>query len=498
VRLPSTSWRAAGAVLAAVALFLLSAPLGADAAARDGARAAERVTERAVERRLGRTAEVTRTRCGRARRRAYSCAWTATRTIRRGAQRCAGRHRVRSKRGRLRASTLRLRCRTRSTRRARTRRTPPPATAAAPARAAMPAAPPRVAAVPAPPAPAAWPAVAPAPRPPAPPAPPAPAGRPPLFGFNDNSVRAGQVDAATSARLAAAAGANVTRLTFDWRYAERTPGAYDFAEYDAIYAASLARGIRPLWIVMFAPRWAWDDGTTCSGDCRFPPADEHLDDWRRLVARIAARYPQSAGIEVWNEPNLGGFWHGGIDPARYARVLSAAGEAVAGSRPELPVVGGSVSNNQVTDQRNLSLRDFLSGVFAAGGGPAMDALSVHTYPWSLALGDGTIWDRTFAQVRALRDAHAPGTPLWVTETGLSTSGTDLRFRFGSDEQATGLVAQYRDLARAPDIDAVILHTLLAQEQADANIESGYAVLRADLTPKPAYCALARERTGDGC
>jgi hypothetical protein len=45
---------------------------------------------------------------------------------------------------------------------------------------------------------------------------------------------------------------------------------------------------------------------------------------------------------------------------------------------------------------------------------------------------------------------------------------------------------------------VILHTLLAQEQADASIESGYAILRADLTPKPAYCALARERTGRGC
>src|SRR3954451_8533903 len=86
------------------------------------------------------------------------------------------------------------------------------------------------------------------------------ADRPALFGFNDNAVRAGQLSAPADAGLAARAGANLTRVTFDWRYAEPSPRQYDLSAYDAIYRASLAKGIRPLWIVMFAPRWAWAPG----------------------------------------------------------------------------------------------------------------------------------------------------------------------------------------------------------------------------------------------
>src|SRR4051812_43740015 len=69
------------------------------------------------------------------------------------------------------------------------------------------------------------------------------ADRPLLFGYNDNAVRAGQLSAQADADLASRAGANLTRVGFDWRYAEPSPGHYDLADYDAIYSASLARGI---------------------------------------------------------------------------------------------------------------------------------------------------------------------------------------------------------------------------------------------------------------
>src|SRR4051812_25868213 len=134
------------------------------------------------------------------------------------------------------------------------------------------------------------------------------ADRPLLFGFNDNAVRAGQLSAPADADLAARAGANLTRVGFDWRYAEPSPGHYELSDYDAIYKSSLARGIRPLWTVVFAPRWAWTLGTTCSGDCRYPPADNQMAAWTGLLKLIAQRYPRSAGIEVWNEPNLKDFW----------------------------------------------------------------------------------------------------------------------------------------------------------------------------------------------
>jgi hypothetical protein len=324
------------------------------------------------------------------------------------------------------------------------------------------------------------------------------ADRPVLFGFNDNAVRAGQLSAPADADLAAREGANLTRVTFDWRYAEPSPGRYDVAAYDAIYSASLARGIHPLWIVMFAPRWAWAPGTSCSGDCRYPPGDAQMAAWSRMVAFLAKRYPHSAGIEVWNEPNLQQFWQGGVDPARYTKLLVAAHAAVKAVAPDMPVVGPAVSNNPDTSNGNMSMSDFLNAVYGDGGGPAMDAVSFHAYPWSLNLGSGTVWARTLSQVRSIRAAHGDGDkPLWITETGLSTMGSD-PYRFSPSDQAGGLVAQYLALATAPDVQALAMHTLVDPTGPNGQAVSGYGVVNADLSPKPAFCALARLRTGIGC
>jgi len=141
-------------------------------------------------------------------------------------------------------------------------------------------------------------------------------GPPPAFGFNDNSVRAGQATPEQSARLTRRAGGTVSRLTLDWRSVEPSPGVLDLRPYDRIYRALRRRGVKPLWIPMFAPRWAWDAGTSCSGDCRFPPSAAADAAWRRLLARIVRRYPESAGIEIWNEPNSILFWRPRPDAGR--------------------------------------------------------------------------------------------------------------------------------------------------------------------------------------
>src|SRR4051794_24781789 len=109
----------------------------------------------------------------------------------------------------------------------------------------------------------------------------APAAAAPRFvGFHDNAVIAGQLTPAADAALAASTGANSSGFMFDWRYAERGPGVWSLGTYDAIYRADLAAGIRPLIEIMYAPSWAWAEGTDCdpgTQSCRFAPAPEHLD-----------------------------------------------------------------------------------------------------------------------------------------------------------------------------------------------------------------------------
>jgi hypothetical protein len=318
-------------------------------------------------------------------------------------------------------------------------------------------------------------------------APPAP---PPLaVGFNDNAIRAGAIGADADAALTARVGATVHRVAFDWRTAEPQRDRYQLAEYDRIYRAMLARGVRPLFIVTFAPRWTWEPGTRCSGDCRYPPGRAFDGEWRQIAALLASRYPRAAGIEIWNEPNLKQFWQGGVDPARYAELLRSAYQAAKAANPSMTVVGGALSNLQVTGDGSVSLSDFLRGVYANGGGAQMDAISLHPYPWSLGM---SLLVRSVQQVRAVRDAYGDGAkPLWLTELGLSTTGRGAHL-FTEDEQARGLVTMYRTARQMPDVRAIVFHTLLEPTWVPGASEAGFGVVRSDLSPKPAYCALALE------
>lgn len=316
-----------------------------------------------------------------------------------------------------------------------------------------------------------------------------PAGRP-AYGFNDNSVRAGLLEPGREAALAARGGARVVRLTFDWRFAERTPGTYDFAVYDRIYRALRAHGIRPLWTVIFAPPWAWDRGTRCTGDCRYPPARRAEGRYGALVARIARRYPRSAGIEVWNEPNLTTFWQPRPDAARYSRLLAVAHRAVRRVAPRMPVVNGGLSNNRTTDDRgNVSLHDFLTTMYRHGAARSTDAVSFHPYPVSRS--DSLLLPSVGDVLDVLRKAGRPRTPLWVTELGATTTGPDPDLRFDPAQQARALADSYCRLAHVPTVRMVLVHTLLAPPGRAGDPEAGYGLLLPTGRARPAFGRLAR-------
>ena len=308
-------------------------------------------------------------------------------------------------------------------------------------------------------------------------------GPPPPFGFNDNSVRAGQATAEESARLTRRAGGTISRLTLDWRSAEPTPGAFDFRPYDRIYRALRRRGVKPLWIPMFAPRWAWDSGTSCSGDCRFPPSAAADPAWRRLLARIARRYPESAGIEVWNEPNSILFWRPRPDVQRYLRLLASAHRAVKRADPRMPVITGGLANLESDEDGNVGLDRFAEEMGEANVSRYSDALGLHASPSR----DDELLEPALEKI--LRAAELP---VWVTEVGASTTGPEGRARFSEEEQALALVDSYRSFARRVDVGAILVHTLIEPPASAASPERGFGIVRPDLSPKPAYCAIAAE------
>jgi hypothetical protein len=326
--------------------------------------------------------------------------------------------------------------------------------------------------------------------------------RPLLFGFNDNAIRAGQLTGKQDATLSAKAGANISRVVFDWRWAEQAKNHYDFAPYDAVNRSLRAKGIRPLFVLMLAPQWTWQGAHKCNQyaqDCRFPPERRFDSEWRQIASKLARRYPRAAGIEIWNEQNLTAFWQPVPDARRYTELLKEAYQAIKRVNPRMPVIGGGLNDVQSPAGGNVPIPDFIRAVYRYGGKGAMDAIGVHPYPLS-ATSDSLLL-KSFTEVRSARERARDGrTPLWVTEIGLSTTGpADQGGGLTEEQQAQALVRLYKKLRRMRDVKAVVIHTLLDVTGSPQDLNSGYGIVRPDLKPKAAYCALGRELTGkDPC
>lgn len=302
-----------------------------------------------------------------------------------------------------------------------------------------------------------------------------------------------------AARLAAL-GAQSQRFVVDWSIAEpQAPGAgheYRFAPFDAMYRADVEHGIRPLLVVLNAPVWAADSGTRPGSFGNNPPTAEHLGDWAAFVGAVARRYPRAIGIEIWNEPNLAGFWGDGSatvrpDPARYAALLEAGYDAVKAANPRMRVIGGALSPTQeTTPAGDVSATEFLADALDAGAAAHMDGLSLHPYPGT---GGAPRTLQLIDEVGSVRDEHGAAMPLWLTEVGVTTTGPAPT---SEHEQARQLVEICRSVLRLPDVDALYVHNLIEQPQPGAEFETGFGLMQAlpdgTLRTKPAYAALRRE------
>ena len=63
-------------------------------------------------------------------------------------------------------------------------------------------------------------------------------------------------------------------------------------------------------------------------------------EWQEFLEEVARRFPQAAAIEIWNEPNLSGFWKPEPQPERYARLVASAYEAIKAADPGIQVIAG--------------------------------------------------------------------------------------------------------------------------------------------------------------
>ena len=188
-------------------------------------------------------------------------------------------------------------------------------------------------------------------------------------------------------------------------------------------------------------------------------------------------------VMLWNEPNNKSHWDPEVDPdwSRFAEMAILAGRAVHAENPSLLRVLGGISPIDP---------GFIRGMAARGVLDCVDALAVHGFPLDWNLWQIDEWPAKLAEIQAVTEL-----PVWVSEVGVSSFGSEEVQAWGLDRTAELLVG------RAPRIHWYSLYDLPQSWEAttrhkEAEGSSYYrhfhmGLLREDGTPKPALEHFAR-------
>ena len=265
-------------------------------------------------------------------------------------------------------------------------------------------------------------------------------------------------------------GANVVRVDIWWAALEPVAkgdyAAWYLDRIDRFFEAAAARGLKVLPTVLWSPCWASSAPTSVKQECAggvvhaYPPANP--GDYADFMSFLSTRYNSKlAGIEVWNEPNLAGFFKSDDQAADYAALARAAYPAIKQAAPGLTVVAGGLSGAD---------RPFLERLYAHGIKGHYDALAIH--PYNGANAPETIFSNPswgFLQgvrhVRAGQLAAGDRAPLWITEFGWNTSTVRNGAPWAngvSDQTQANYLKRGFELLRAPSegyVGAVISYNL---------------------------------------
>lgn len=272
-----------------------------------------------------------------------------------------------------------------------------------------------------------------------------------------------------AAALAEAAGVKWSREEFNWARIERRRGQFDWDFYDKMVETAHRHGISIYGLIAY---WApWTKPYTAEG----------IEDYCRFARALVEHYKgKIRHWEIWNEPNIF-FWSGPRD--MYADLLKRAYAAIKQADPDALVLGCSTAG----------IDTLFVGRMIELGAP-FDILTIH--PYRRRLDEGRFVRQLLATGAVTKRIDGRARPVWITEMGWSTQ---LRGGVGTREQATLLARSYVSALGSGVVENISWYDFKDDGDDPFYNEHNFGVLRRDLTPKPAYRALATVcRQLNGC
>jgi hypothetical protein len=288
------------------------------------------------------------------------------------------------------------------------------------------------------------------------------------------------------------AGAGWIRIGIYWSVVQRRgPTSYDWAPFDRVVQAARRRGIEILGTILFAPAWARAPGAPRAA----PPADAAA--FGAFTGRVARHFGPLGvhAYEIWNEPNIAGFWAGGPDPARYTQLLRASYRAIKRADRSATVVSAGLSpyaTYGAADAQAMNPLTFLQRMYASGARGSMDAVGWHPYnfPWGLRFYTWSAWSQmnaTSPSARSVMRANGDGKKkIWVTEWGAPTGTSSQSISEAAQAELVG--AGLRKLKSWSWAGPSFLYNFRDKGTNLSDREQNFGLVRYDWSPKPAYAA----------
>jgi hypothetical protein len=298
--------------------------------------------------------------------------------------------------------------------------------------------------------------------------------------------------------LASTLGATIVRIDLNWPWVEKQPAQYDWALYDDFAAEMTKLRLRPLFILnrpnplhgaLYDTRPNDDGGRRAEP----PSTPAQIAAFARWAAAAAQRYQTLDPIwELWNEPDLDGFWPPKPDPLNYVAVARAACTAIKQQVPAAFVTGPAAAQMPTVWRPVKPLIRALLGdkdLLAC-----LDAISLHTHRFKQT--PETV-SRDYA---VLRDQYLASWPVATARKPIiDTEWGDSVYRAGISEASQALWLPRMILTNLMEqVRLTNWYCLMDVGTNDDEIEDRFGLVRSDGAPRPsfqAYQTLAREIGG---
>jgi hypothetical protein len=242
-------------------------------------------------------------------------------------------------------------------------------------------------------------------------------------------------------------------------------------------------------VLCYEPAWAQTE--TPSGE----PASVDPGGFSAFAGAAAARYAgRVAAWEIWNEPNLEGFWRARPDPTAYARLVEATAGQIRSRSPEAGIVVGALAPAvDAPDGAEISPETFLREMYGSlTRRDLFDAVSIHPYSYPAMPDDPEAWN-TFHRLpaihRLMRDAGNGDARLWLTEYGAPTGRSERAV--SARRQAAMLVKALRRARSLDFVGPIYFYSYRDSSVAPADPEANFGVLTHRGRPKSSFWALRR-------